>query len=173
MPYGRPRENRTQIAERALTELEAPFVFVKINSPGLEIKGRSVSFGLLKWCVVNHGRTPATILEIFEEVLSVELGKGYPTAKNFSKAHGDKMPYGVIAPPGGQSEDFPYLAIANLVSEGEETPFSQTLPFFRGFVRYADILKNHFILGFCFMFDREGNRWILSGGDDYNYCRKE
>jgi hypothetical protein len=57
-----------RIAERALAELEGPFVFVKINAPGLTVQGNSVSFGLLQWCIVNYGRTPASILEIFHDV---------------------------------------------------------------------------------------------------------
>ncbi len=70
-----------KIAERALTELEAPFVSIKINAPGLEIKGPNVTFGILQYCVANYGRTPATVLEHFEKVDAVEIGKGLPPKK--------------------------------------------------------------------------------------------
>jgi hypothetical protein len=89
--------------------------------------------------------------------------------------HGNPMPYGVIAAPnGGQTEDFPYLAIVDLLADpGETAPFSQRNIFFMGFAKYADIFRNRFILGFCFFFDRNGQRWILAGGDTYNYCRPD
>src|SRR5580704_15012995 len=41
----RANNRSAKIAERALVELEAPFVNVKINKPGLEIQGSSVTFG--------------------------------------------------------------------------------------------------------------------------------
>jgi hypothetical protein len=164
------------ISERALTELEAPFVSIKINAPGLEIRGSTVTFGILKYCVINHGRTPATILSLFETVKSVDLGAGFPPMVEPDKEAGFPMPYGIIAPPNGASEDFPYLAIGPLF--GDRPPIgllsvSDKRPFFMGFVRYADIFGNRFVLGFCFMFDNTGNRWILAGGDDYNYRRKD
>jgi hypothetical protein len=28
-------------------------------------------------------------------------------------------------------------------------------------------------MGFCLLFDDVGNRFILAGDDEYNYCRKE
>jgi hypothetical protein len=159
-----------KISERALTELEAPFVSVKINRPGLEIEGHSVKFGILRWCVVNYGRTPATILEIWDQTKSTSAG--LPAKIDPHSTVGAPMPYGIVAPPNGECEEFPFVAISELVTEGSE-PFSQKLIFFMGFVRYSDIFKNRFVLGFCFMFDRVGNRWILAGGDGYNYCRKE
>jgi hypothetical protein len=45
--------------------------------------------------------------------------------------------------------------------------------FFRGFLRYTDIFDTRYILGFCFVFDKKGSRWVLMGGKDHNYCRKE
>jgi hypothetical protein len=164
-----------KIAERALVDLEAPFINVKITKPGLEIQGNGVTFGTLRWCVTNYGRTPATIIEIFDDIRAVPIGTGWPPAIDLATAHTNPMPYGVIAPPNGQTEDFPYLAIADLIGEvhKSEMPLSKLMPFFIGYVRYADIFKNRYILGFCYLFDRNGNRWILAGGDEYNYCRKE
>lgn len=164
-----------KIAERALTDLEAPFVSIKINNTGLTITGNNVSFGMLRWCAVNHGRSPATIVEIFDAVRTVEIGRGYPPIIDLAEAKGDRMPYGVLAPPNKESEEFPFLAVASLIDEANRNglPFSQIIPFFVGYVRYKDILQNRYIVGFCFMFDRNGNRWILSGDEKYNYCRKE
>jgi hypothetical protein len=160
-----------RVAERTLTELESPFVFIKINVPGLEIKGPNLTFGILQYSVANYGRTPATILEHFERVDSVEIGKGYPPKLDASKERGSLLPYGVIAPPNGQCADFPFVPIGQFITENPRTPKSSI--FFLGFVRYRDIFRNRFVLGFCFEFDRQGSRWILTGGNEYNYCRRE
>jgi hypothetical protein len=165
-----------KIAERALTELEAPFLTIKINTSGLVIKGNAISFGLLKWCVVNYGRTPASILEIFDDTRTVKIRSGFPPAVDPRKVRGQLMPYGVIAPPSGQTEDFPFLPIPGELMDFRKAPPippSETVPFFIGFVRYSDIFKNRFVLGFCFVFERDGSRWVLAGGDEYNYCREE
>jgi hypothetical protein len=164
-----------RIAERALTELEAPFLSIKINAPGLEIKGRNVTFGTLRWCVVNYGRAPATILEICDDTKATRIGTGLPAPIAPKTVSGTPMPYGIIAPPQGQTDDFPFLAVRELIpgTQGDEVPFSEKVLFFIGYVRYSDMLKNIFILGFCFVFDRSGNRWILAGGNEHNYCRKE
>jgi hypothetical protein len=163
------------IAERALTELEAPFVFVKINEPGLKIQDGAVSFGWLKWCVVNYGRTPASLLEVFQDVQSIERDHS-PLPINPAEQQGHELPYGVIAPPnGGQSHDFPAIAIGPFLQNpgAPGQPFSTHSAFFLGFVRYSDIFRNRFILGFCFLFDIGSRTWIRILGDEYNYCRKE
>ncbi len=159
------------ISERALTELEAPFVSIKINAPGLEIKGPAITFGILQYWVANYGRTPATILEHFEKAEGVESGKGYPPKIDPDKTRGSLMPYGIIAAPNSQCDDFPFIPIGQFITENPRTPKSSI--FFLGFVRYEDIFRNRFVLGFCLEFDRKGNRWVLSGDKDYNYCRKE
>jgi hypothetical protein len=82
------------------------------------------------------------------------------------------MPYGVIAPPNGQCDhDFPFIPVGQFITENPRSPKSSI--FFLGFVRYENIFSNRFVLGFCFEFDRNSNRWILTGNNEYNYCRKE
>jgi hypothetical protein len=170
-----------KIAERALTELEAPRVFVQINTPGLKVvdgvppQGKGVGFGNLQWCVVNYGRTPAMILEIFSDIQIIPFEE-YPSVVKPRRDQGDDLPYGVFAPPnGGQSHDFPAIPMqAAFTQTGPPgQPFTTHSPFFLGFVRYSDIFGNRFILGFCFMFEGKSNAWIRIHGDEYNYCRKE
>jgi hypothetical protein len=67
-------------AERALTELEAPFLTITISQPGLNIQASRVTFGQLKWRVTNYGRSPATILEIFDTLRQVDEGHGFAAA---------------------------------------------------------------------------------------------
>jgi hypothetical protein len=86
------------------------------------------------------------------------------------------MPYGVIVPPSGDSDEFGHHIWAQLLTAaGDAGPAAlrQKHIFFLGFIRYADIFKNVYTLGFCFLFDTENNRWILAGGPEYNYCCKE
>ena len=45
--------------------------------------------------------------------------------------------------------------------------------FFRGIVRYADIFGGQYIWGFCFVFDIDANRWVLMGGKEHNYCKRD
>lgn len=165
----------TAISQRALTELEAPFLNVQISKPGLNLKGRTVAFGQLKWRVVNYGRTPATILEIFDTIRQVEQGHGYAPPIDLLKEHGNLMPYGVIAAPnGGRTEDFPYMAIADLLAEpGTLVALDHRNIFFLGYIKYADIFGSRFVLGFSFLFDRYGQRWILAGEGRYNYCQPD
>jgi hypothetical protein len=45
--------------------------------------------------------------------------------------------------------------------------------FFYGFVRYSTIFDEIFRMGFCYMFDRYSDKWLLFGDEKYNYCKKE
>src|SRR5262249_50075760 len=69
-------ERTAKIAERALTELEAPVVEVKILEPGI-IRGPtgSLETSRLSFCFANYGRTPAHILEILDEITSIPVGE--------------------------------------------------------------------------------------------------
>ena len=42
-----------------------------------------------------------------------------------------------------------------------------------GFVRYKDILDNHYIAGFCQAFDLIGGRFVSRGDSQYNYTHRE
>lgn len=137
-----------KIAERALTELEAPFLTIKINNPGIEIKDNSIAFGVLQCSIINYGRSPASVLEFSADtpLLNMDAGK-FAAPVDPQKTRGSLMPYGVIAPP-------------NVIFRGDfrETPPpppSKTIAFFIGFVKYSDLLQNRFVLGFCFVFHRK------------------
>jgi hypothetical protein len=87
-----------RIAERALTELEAPFISIKMISPGLQWDSinSKATFGILSFTYVNYGRTPAMILEGFEDIRVVGIGVGLPAPINDER--GPPLPWGVIAP---------------------------------------------------------------------------
>ena len=94
-----------KIAERALTELEAPFLVIKFKQPGIHWgPARQIGFSELKFVITNYGRTPAHILELVEEVEPVATG--LPAIIDPSKRRGNPMPYGVIAPPSLETQEF-------------------------------------------------------------------
>jgi hypothetical protein len=166
--------NRTaRIAERALTELEAPIVAVKIINPGIswDLGKRTFTLGTLKYSFVNHGRTAATIHELVDDVRSVNVGEGFPPTIRAER--GPQMPYGVFIPPDGETEPFNNNIFAAMLGlAGAPDAFRRVVPFFLGTVRYSDIFGNLYVMGFCFMFDDVGNRFIEAGGPEYSYCRK-
>lgn len=165
-----------EISERALTELEAPFLAININDPGISLSDKAINFGTLQCSIINYGRTPASILEFFANTPLVNMDDlKFATPIDPQKTRGNLMPYGVIAPPnGGETRNFPFIVIFREdFREVPPPPPSKTIPFFIGFLRYKDVLNNCFVLGFCFMYERESSQWLLAGGDEYNYCRKE
>jgi hypothetical protein len=162
-----------EIAERALTELEAPIIGVKIVSPGIEwdLGKKNFTGGILKYKFVNHGRTAATLYEIFDDVRIVRPGEGLPP--HVKPVRGPPLPYGVFVPPNGETEPFSFNIFASMLGV-VSTPgaLQTTVPFFLGTVRYGDIFGNMYTMGFCFMFDDIGNRFIEAGGPDHSYCYK-
>jgi hypothetical protein len=156
--------------------LEAPFVSLKITDSGI-VRSYSTAghnFSELSFCVSNHGRTPANIIEIVDKLAL--LGKaGWPPQVHPQSATRNTMPYGVIAPPNGDSQPFRQnlFTFMMVTLETDLLPLQTKNIFFYGFVRYSTIFNEVFRMGFCFMYDRRDERWLLQGSDKYNYCRKE
>jgi hypothetical protein len=167
-----------RIQERALTELEAPFIVVNIIEAGIDYANlRNIAFGDLKFTFANYGRSPAHILDFDERITPVKTGAKLPIPVDPIRERGAPMPYGVFAPPDSQTQVFQTPAQFDFFETAAEEPVTlweiTQRPYFRGYVRYADIFDNVFILGFCFTFDTQGNRWILMGNETHNYRRKE
>src|SRR5258707_5819822 len=57
-------------SERALTELEAPLVSIKIINTGIswELSKKNLTGGTLKYAFVNYGRTAATLFELVDDI---------------------------------------------------------------------------------------------------------
>lgn len=164
-----------QIAERALTELEAPIVGVKIVRPGLEwdpLK-TNLSIGNLQFSFVNYGRTPAMLHELIEDVRSAKIGEGFPPGMKGER--GPPMPYGVFVPPSGETRPFNFNIFAFMLGTAvnDPTQLKNVVPFFMGTAKYGDIFGNLYTMGFCFIFDDMSNRFIEAGDTEYSYCRKE
>jgi hypothetical protein len=169
-------EKSAGIAERALIELEAPFLSIDIYEPGIHWgKERRVTFDDLKFVIVNYGRTPAHILELTDSVEQVPIDAGLPSVLDPGKKHGNPLPYGVIAPPNLQTQEFKTITNIDFFAGSSGSVFADRTQnaFFRGLVRYKDIFGKYYVLGFCFLLDIKENRWVLMGGAEHNYCRKD
>jgi hypothetical protein len=165
------------IAERALTELETPFLSIKIIDTGITRSYGKMGhdFQIIRFCVVNYGRTPARLIELADRFALLDINAGLPPEANPQSATRNQMPYGVIAPPSGESQEFTntvFGAMANALIT-DSLPLQTKAIFFYGFIRYLTIFNEVYRLGFCFIFDKFSEKWLLAGGETHNYCRKE
>lgn len=177
-----------RIAERALTELEAPAVFVEIITSGIALANvfpddqevyndwgeRDVAraregFGLgtLQYVFVNYGRTPAHIIAVENKVSAVEALREMPEA--ISLPDGEGAPWGVVIPPDGGKSRVYTLRITRAIFEQEPDRLYDvegTALFFSVILRYADIFGDRYRLGACFKLNWRENRvaaeWILA-----------
>lgn len=85
------------------------------------------------------------------------------------------MPYGVISPPNGESRPYSRNLLANHLNEisYDRLPLENKSIFFFGFARYETIFHDVYRMGFCFFYSIFDERWVLAGGQEYNYCSKE
>jgi hypothetical protein len=179
-------EKSASVAERALVELEAPFLAINILDTGIL---REAALGgvyvrkVLRFTIANYGRTPAMLMELVDKAIIVHLTAGLPPEINLDFRSRNSMSRGVIAPPSNSSQHFIYdldaqnniLIGAKELDDlyGGQLRLSKSELFYYGFVRYRTIFDQTFRMGFCFIFDKRGNHWHLAGGDRYNYLEKE
>lgn len=171
----RANNRSAKVAERALTELEAPVVEVKILDAGFRgTPSGEIAGGRLAFCFANYGRSPAHILEVHDTVASVPIGTT-PDPIDSTVHRGRGMPYGIIAPPNGETEDIGTQVTEAHLKGRRAGPFDveERAVYFMGYAQYADIFQNRFTVGFCLLFDRKMVRWRIRGDERYNYCRKE
>jgi hypothetical protein len=174
----RATQRSATIAERALKELEAPFISIKITDTGITRTYGETGhvFTNISFCIPNHGRTPARILELVDKFALIGIGEGNPPEVRTDAATRNTMPYGVIAPPNGESQPFTNNLYAFMIRNDlaiDPLPLTTKRIFFYGFVRYATIFDEVFRMGFCCIFDVASEKWLLSGGGNHNYCCKE
>jgi hypothetical protein len=166
-----------EVAERALTELEAPFTAIKIIDTGLIKKTGEIGhdFAILQFSVTNDGRTPARLVELVDKTILVEIEGSTPLPMNLDYRSRNTMPYGVISPPNSESQPFTQHLLMNHMNElaADTLILKNKTLFFYGFVRYETIFKQRYRMGFCYFYDRYSNRWILTGDENYNYLTKE
>jgi hypothetical protein len=160
------------VAERSLTDLEAPFVYVEITRAGIVHHGpQQTDYGDLNFRFVNHGRTPAHIIEFAESVEGLKIDQPPPTLGP-SNTEAKVMPWGVISPPnGGFTVEFTH-SFLDRGTFGVLKVDEQSV-YFVGWFVYTTIFDTKYISGFCFKFNPVNNSFVREGGSDYNYLRKE
>lgn len=172
------------IARRALTELEQPFIVFSVKNTGLSVDNLGIvsPIGMLISKFENIGRTAAILVEHCDNVLVVERRKGFPdpidpASPSFGLAHHTTFPVGFAVGTKGN-----YEVQENMIRKPMEDPLWYSLAdnsgkrdhlFVYGFLRYADIFEGHYIMGYCAVYEVTGNRFVLQGGPKHNYFRKE
>jgi len=169
------------IAERALVDLERPYVFVRFGDPGLEMReiqlpDKGVEFhsrynGWTELLFSNYGRSPA-ILKDALIVFDRTAGRhAMPYAIDPVAQTGPAFPSGTIS-ANGEPHKMTWAPYSVYGHESLEADSLTTDRFFcLGYLRYEDVLGGRYVLGFCAYF--EWDRFILEGGPEFNYFRTE
>jgi hypothetical protein len=166
------------IAERALIELEAPFIGLQIVESGLGARWKSKdhchiekTWNGLTFGFVNYGRTAAALLELRDKLQICAKGK-MPTLE-WSADRKKSYPYGVLVGPDKTSAESSRL-FDNFIDKIGFLTFSEgdSDLFLVGRLKYRDIFTGTFEMGFCAVFNRETSRFLIKGDEKYNYCRR-
>lgn len=168
-----------EIAERSLSELEGPLIFVKVTKTGIEINEKSNEFRWrrLKFRLANVGRSPATILAVHDEIHVLRKGAGLPPPIDPTTLTADTQEGYYVGPDSESEEIDRNLFGREFTEEGAETNNAIRYEVFLNvFVRYRDIFSKPttYIAGFQFMLDKAFDKFVLTrGGETRNYRRKE
>jgi hypothetical protein len=164
------------IARRALTELERPYVIVRVPISDIKVNeiGNYSSFGHARWDVFNYGRTPALLVERITR-WKVEVDGNLPYTIDPNIAKGLPFPEGCLA-----SRETPYSENHNYFIEldgyqdiyGARAGHRHQIWCF-GYLRYRDILDGVYVNGFALVYDHIGERFVHIGPPNLNYTRVE
>jgi len=154
------------VAERTLTELERPWVFV-VDSDAVGIFSNP-PFVLLKLC--NYGRTVG-------EVRLLKGGIRYTAAKDLEIAtipipSIESSEIGSVVPPDGMPHTatltFPPPKETNARAFVEAGEYKLIL---RAELHYTGLLKEPGVTALCLMYDARKRRFTRCGGEEYNYAK--
>jgi hypothetical protein len=164
-----------QVAERALTELERPYVYVDVvditaeGSSGWSLADQGI-VGRFRLDIINHGRTPADLTRIHYETTPV-AGGGIANAVDPATVGGRELPVGIVAVAGKPYSENETTSASVIQWSGSQ--IDRHSCWVVGFVRYRDIFGKNHITGFTRVFDPIGGRFVARGGDTYNYSRAD
>lgn len=163
-----------ETAERALTDLEAPFIVVRITNNGLHRTGMGMIYGgqvSINYQFSNYGRSPAMLLECVDDLISVPIGDDLPSNRNPIAQRSAPLPYGnVAAPNGNDTPEFSYRFQPDI--QGAHN-LRANLVYFVRVIRYATIFNVSYTQGFCFLFDDQTGGWVTAGDENWSYCRQD
>jgi hypothetical protein len=170
-------QRSADVAERALTELECPFVYAEVTQPGLAFipsahqLGSELQRSSLELSLLNFGRTPANLTRLEYQITTTPHGD-IASSIDLRQVGGRELPIGTVS-----ADEHPFTETTNLrlefFEEEQDLVDGRRSVWFVGFVRYDDIFGNHHVTGFAKVFDRIGGRFVTRGGDAYNYARIE
>src|ERR1700719_1115642 len=164
------------IARRALTELERPYIVVRVPVADIKINevGNYSFFGHPRWEVSNYGRTPAILVDRITR-WKVEVDGNLPHAIDPRIAKGLPFPEGCLA-----SREAPYSENHNYFIDldgyqdiyGARAGHRRQIWVF-GYLRYKDILGGVYVNGFALVYDSIGDRFVHIGPPSHNYTYVE
>ena len=169
-----------EVAERALIQLEAPILFITIEDDAIivnRLPQMSLAAGVLKYRFANYGRTPTCLTTLTDNIIGIEVGKGFPPPLDaFSKGR-QNLGWGVVVHPNGKSVELQINLMPLRMDEtGAEWFFfpEKYRIFLQIRATYSDIFYASYTTGFLFMYDTHSERFILtSAGHDHNYRRRD
>lgn len=167
-------QKTADVGEKALTNLECPYIHVEVPQTGLLIDGtRYASASSFQSAFRNYGRTPALFTEVRDMIVVLPRPQ-FPTPIDVENDRGDLLPEGTMAAPNMGAFMLSHNLFAELSLEQREGIANDSMrAFFIGFVRFKDVLDRHHRVGWCMQFDRIGGEWHLRGGQGWNYSCKE
>jgi hypothetical protein len=166
------------IAERAFSELERPYVYI-FGVKGLERDSERMDpYDLLKYSVANYGKTPASI-----EVAAFGISVGTTPEPPIAVGVWHSLLEPPILMPNERRDDNAYVPETISMSQfaDEDTPPSDSYMepdlkdgenfFFWARIKYHGPFSNALETSACWRWDRKSARLILFGGEQYNYTR--
>jgi hypothetical protein len=165
------------IARRALTVLERPYIVVEVIEPGIQV-GINGQFSFVgsqpKWEAMNVGRSPALLLDR-RTVWKVEADGTLPYAIDPIRERGPRFPEGcIVTAMRSFSETHNYMADLPKYQEMlDSDAWQKWRIYFTGYVRYCDLLGGIYVNGFCLIFDHLGQRFVRIGPESHNYTSTE
>lgn len=170
-----------EIARRALTELERPFVYAVVTRVSIGISrihsaGQTVvqlNLGGFELSFFNFGRSPANLTRLEYEIRTAKRG-GIADPIDPKTVGGRELPVGTVSAP-----DHPYSESTELAKVGDLRARSDAIAtgdetiWVTGFVRYNDIFGSNYITGFNLAYDFVGEQFVARGDQKYNYARTE
>jgi len=166
------------VAERALTELEVPYVSIGEMVPHvlLQTEGKvGPSPNAVVWFEFgfrNSGRAAAEVTSVHAELRIVGVLATPPeysgTIEESAFSIGPNSDTGKVR--WNASYKFP---LGKIDDEFSSLMTSKTRLVCFGYVKYQDVFKTKWITGFGWQWNPHNNGAYLTGGRYYNYCRKD
>lgn len=165
-------ERSADIAERAMIVQERPYVSIDMdaNFTGVQFHPdtKRLTFDdALRFAFFNHGRSVAIVTEIYlEPAESWSPDKTLPTVLDPDAVKGNMIPSGVVV---GAKSSLPWSTAFNPSNFANRSRDAGPYLYYRGFIRYRDMLGTKFITGFCLLWT--GSIFVLAGDEKHNYVR--